>query len=103
MVKIPGIHMRHKTVHLNLNLADTFEERAPLAYERLLLDVMRGTTTLFMHRSEVEAAWRWIEPILEGWHSVGSRPRTYAAGTWGPEEAIALMLRNERSWYEHLA
>jgi glucose-6-phosphate 1-dehydrogenase len=103
MVKIPGMRMRHKPVHLNLNLADTFEERAPLAYERLLLDVMRGTTTLFMHRSEVEAAWTWIETILQGWHSVGSRPRTYASGTWGPEEAIALMLRDERSWYEHLA
>ena len=103
MVKMPGSGMRLKPVHLNLNFADTFAERSPLAYERLLLDVLRGTTTLFMHRSEVETAWQWIEPILEGWRGVGSRPRTYAAGTWGPEEAIALMLRDERSWYEHLA
>ncbi|MEM8997169.1 MAG: glucose-6-phosphate dehydrogenase [Acidobacteriota bacterium] len=103
MVKKPGSSMRLKPVHLNLNLADTFEDRTPLAYERLLLDVIKGTATLFMHRSEVEAAWRWVEPIVEGWEHYGRRPRSYAAGTWGPEESIALMVRDHRSWYEHLA
>ena len=103
MVKSPGPKIRLKPVHLNLNLADTFEERTPLAYERLLLDVIRGNATLFMHRSEVEAAWRWVEPVLEGWESLGGRPRSYPAGSWGPEESIALMVRDDRSWYEHLA
>jgi glucose-6-phosphate 1-dehydrogenase len=103
MVKRPGPTIRLKPVHLNLNLADTFEDRTPLAYERLLLDVIRGNATLFMHRSEVEAAWSWVEPILHGWKSIGDRPRSYAAGSWGPEESIALMVRDERSWYEHLA
>ncbi|MBZ0115235.1 MAG: glucose-6-phosphate dehydrogenase, partial [Thermoanaerobaculia bacterium] len=103
MVKRPGPSIRLKPVHLNLNLADTFEDRTPLAYERLLLDVIKGNATLFMHRSEVEAAWSWVEPILHGWQSLGDRPRSYAAGSWGPEESIALMIRDERSWYEHLA
>ena len=103
MVKKPGTSMRLKPVHLNLDLGDTFDDRSPLAYERLLLDVIKGSATLFMHRSEVEAAWRWIEPILHGWDHLGRRPRSYAAGTWGPEESIALMVRDHRSWYEHLA
>ncbi len=103
MVKSPGARIQLSPVHLNLNFADTFETRVAGAYERLLLDVIKGSATLFMHRAEVEAAWRWIEPILDGWTSVGGRPRSYAAGTWGPEESIALMVRDERSWYEHLA
>ncbi len=103
MVKCPGTAIRLKPVHLDLDLADTFEERTPLAYERLLLDVIKGSSTLFMHRSEVESAWRWIEPILDGWRGLGGRPRSYMAGSWGPEESIALMVRDERSWYEHLA
>ena len=103
MVKSPGPKIRLKPVHLNLNLADTFEDRAPLAYERLLLDVIKGSATLFMHRSEVAAAWSWVDSILEGWAALGGRPRSYAAGSWGPEESIALMVREDRSWYEHLA
>ncbi|HUF56854.1 MAG TPA: glucose-6-phosphate dehydrogenase [Thermohalobaculum sp.] len=103
MVKTPGPKIRLKPVHLNLNLADTFEDRSPLAYERLLLDVIKGTATLFMHRSEVEAAWRWVDTIREGWSFLGRRPRTYTAGSWGPEESIALMVRDDRTWYEHLA
>jgi glucose-6-phosphate 1-dehydrogenase len=103
IVKRPGPNIRLKPVHLNLNLADTYDSRAPLAYERLLLDVIHGNATLFMHRGEVEAAWRWVDPILEGWENLGSRPRSYPAGSWGPEESIALMVRDQRSWYEHLA
>lgn len=103
MVKRPGAKIRLSPVHLDLNLGDTFGSRTPMAYERLLIDVIQGTETLFMHRDEVEAAWRWIEPILEGWQADGRRPRSYAAGTWGPEESIAMMVRDERSWYEHLA
>ncbi len=102
MIKVPGTRLMLKRVHLNLNLADTFEERTPLAYERLLLDVVRGSATLFMHRDEVEEAWRWIEPILDAWEGRGDKPRFYGAGTWGPPESIALVVRDSRSWYEHL-
>jgi glucose-6-phosphate 1-dehydrogenase len=103
MVKKPGPSIRLRPVDLNLNLAATFEGRTPLAYERLLLDVIQGNATLFMHRAEVEAAWRWVEPILEGWQQLGWRPRSYPAGSWGPEESMAMMLRDGRSWYELLA
>ena len=102
MVKKPGSKVRLKRVDLNLNLKESFADRTPLAYERLLLDVIRGNATLFMHRDEVEEAWRWIEPILDGWTERGDRPRQYGAGTWGPPESIALVVRDERAWYEHV-
>ncbi|MDY7093914.1 MAG: glucose-6-phosphate dehydrogenase [Acidobacteriota bacterium] len=102
MIKTPGAGMALRRVHLNLNMAETFEERPALAYERLLMDVIRGNATLFMHRTEVEEAWRWIDTILEGWEARGDRPRYYNAGTWGPPESIALVVRDERAWYEHL-
>ncbi len=103
MSKVPGSKVVLKPVFLNLNLADTYGERAPLAYERLLMDVIRGNATLFMHRDEVEEAWKWCEPILDGWQERGDRVRAYGAGSWGPSESIALMERDERSWYEQVA
>lgn len=101
MVKRPGPHMALKPTFLNLNLHQE-GVRTPLAYERLLLDVIRGVTTLFMHRSEVEEAWRFCEPILDGWAEHDSRPRQYAAGSWGPAESIALVVRDDRSWLEQV-
>ena len=74
----------------------------PDAYERLLLDVVRGNPTLFMRRDEVEAAWRWVEPILDAWASAREAPRPYTAGTWGPTAAIALIERDGRTWHEDL-
>jgi len=102
MVKKPGTKVRLKRVHLNLNLRESFTGHTPLAYERLLLDVIRGNATLFIHRQEVEEAWRWIEPILDGWEERGKLPRQYGAGTWGPPESVALVVKEERSWYEQL-
>ena len=103
MIKKPGSKLVLKRTHLNLNLRDAYDDgqRPPLAYERLLMDVIRGNATLFMHRDEVEEAWRWIEPILDGWEGSGNRPRIYSAGSWGPAESIALMVRDEREWLEH--
>ena len=66
-----GIRLR--PVSLDLSYAKTFQRRSPDAYERLLMDVVRGNPTLFMRRDEVEAAWAWVEPILERW--APSRPR----------------------------
>ncbi len=102
MVKEPGLRLDLRRVKLNLNFKDTFEGRTPRAYERLVLDIIRGDATLFMHREEVEAAWHWIDPILDGWRQLRDEPRPYSAGTWGPEESIALLARDNRSWYEHL-
>lgn len=85
---------------LQLNFRQETNGRAPEAYERLLTDVIRGDATLFMRRDEVEASWRWIEPILAGWETHLPRPLRYPAGTWGPSAAIALIEREGRSWYE---
>ncbi|MDO7868366.1 glucose-6-phosphate dehydrogenase [Nocardioides jiangxiensis] len=93
-----GIRLR--PVSLHLDYASAFQRRAPEAYERLLMDVVRGNPTLFMRRDEVETAWAWAEPILEAWEAVGSRVRPYPAGTPGPVAAATLIERDGRSWHE---
>ncbi|HYM32108.1 MAG TPA: glucose-6-phosphate dehydrogenase [Candidatus Cybelea sp.] len=101
MTKIPGPGgMRLRRAPLNLSFAEEFRTRSPEAYERLLMDVVRGNPTLFMRRDEVEAAWRWIEPIMDGWRASGEPPRTYAAGTWGPSASATLIARDGRAWTE---
>ncbi len=101
MAKDPGPGgMRLRDAALNLSFAETFKVRYPDAYERLLMDVVRGNPTLFMRRDEIEAAWRWVEPILQGWEQQREPPKTYTAGTWGPTAAIALIERDGRTWYE---
>jgi glucose-6-phosphate 1-dehydrogenase len=92
--------MRLREVPLNLSFAQTFKDRFPDAYERLLMDVVRGNPTLFMRRDEVEAAWTWVERILDAWASRSERPRPYIAGTSGPSQAIALIERDGRTWHD---
>ncbi|HEY7750610.1 MAG TPA: glucose-6-phosphate dehydrogenase [Aestuariivirgaceae bacterium] len=101
MSKDPGPGgMRLKTTPLDLSYADAFKTRWPEAYERLILDVVRGNATLFMRRDEVEAAWAWIEPIVNEWQKSDVPVHPYPAGTWGPSAAVALIARNERSWVD---
>ncbi len=101
MTKDPGPGgLRLRSAPLNLSFAETFKVRYPDAYERLLMDVVRGNPTLFMRRDEVEAAWSWVEPILAGWESAAEKPKAYTAGTWGPSAAIALIERDGRTWHD---
>ncbi len=101
MVKDPGPGgMRLTEQSLNMSFAEAFGVRNPDAYERLLMDVVRGNQTLFMRRDEVEAAWRWIDPILNTWSTAAEPPKPYTAGTWGPSAAIALIERSGRTWHE---
>jgi len=93
-----GIRLR--PVSLDLSYATTFDQRSPEAYERLLMDVVRGNPTLFMRRDEVEAAWSWVAPILDRWAESPEPPRRYPAGTPGPFAAAALLERDGRSWQE---
>jgi glucose-6-phosphate 1-dehydrogenase len=93
-----GIRLR--PVSLDLSYAAAFEARMPDAYERLLMDVIRGNPTLFMRRDEVEAAWTWVEPILQRWSVTADRPKRYPAGTSGPTAAATLLERDGRSWQE---
>ena len=101
MVKEPGPGaMRLQHVPLDMSFAEAFGGRNPEAYERLLMDVVRGDQTLFMRRDEVEAAWAWIDPILDAWKASPIGPSPYKSGAWGPPEAAALIERDGRSWHE---
>ena len=102
MHKKPGLNeMSLGDVGLNLSLGDGFRQgRRRIAYERLLLDVLRGNTSLFVRRDEVEAAWRWVDGVAEGWRANDQRPKPYSAGSWGPSAAIGLPERFGHSWHE---
>jgi glucose-6-phosphate 1-dehydrogenase len=101
MIKDPGPGgMRLQRVPLDMTFSESFGVRNPDAYERLLMDVVRGNQTLFMRRDEVAAAWKWIDPILDQWKASQDQPRPYTAGTWGPAASIALIERDGRTWYE---
>jgi glucose-6-phosphate 1-dehydrogenase len=100
MAKEPGSGMKLRTVSLNLDLASAFTGRRAEAYERLLIDVIKGRLTHFMRRDELEAAWAWVEPIIEGWQQLGEKPKPYTAGSWGPAASSALMAREDSSWVE---
>ncbi|WP_152227594.1 glucose-6-phosphate dehydrogenase [Pseudomonas sp. SCB32] len=102
MAKAPGKGMQLEPVELDLNLAEAFSrnKRRWDAYERLLLDVIEGDSTLFMRRDEVEAAWSWVDPILAGWHEHYQSPRPYPAGSNGPEQAQTLLELQGRKWLE---
>ena len=101
MTKIPGLseQMHLREMALDLNIPEN-APRTPEAYERLLLDVIRDNATLFMRRDEVEAAWKWADPILDEWEAGAVSLKNYTAGTDGPTAAIAMIERDGRSWYE---
>ena len=101
MIKEPGpggLRLQH--VPLDMSFAAAFHARSPEAYERLLMDVIRGDATLFMRRDEVEAAWKWIDPIRDAWGRANEGPRPYISGTWGPAQSVALVERDGRTWNE---
>jgi glucose-6-phosphate 1-dehydrogenase len=104
MHKTPGLDrsgLRLSQVSLDLDLHEQFaNERRRLAYERLYLDAIEGNGTLFVRRDETEAAWQWVDAILDGWNHAGSAPKPYAAGTWGPNAAVAMTERHGHSWRE---
>ena len=103
-IKEPGPGgMRLIDVPLDMSFADALGPEAaevPDAYERLIMDVIRGNQTLFMRGDEVEAAWAWTDPLIQGWTRRGDRPHPYAPGSAGPEEAAILIHRDGRRWRE---
>lgn len=100
MAKTPGDGMRLKPAELELDFRETFKSPRMEAYERLLLDVLRGQLTLFMRGDELEAAWEWVEPILNNWEQEENTPLPYTSGTWGPAAASALIGRDGLQWRE---
>lgn len=95
-----GDAMRLLPVNLDIDFNQAFKKRQMIAYERLLSDMIRGNQTLFNHRDEVAAAWKWIDPIIEGWEEYSVASQLYSAGTWGPAAASALIARDECGWAE---
>ena len=103
MIKEPGPGgMRLKDVALDMSFAEALGQDVPIpdAYERLIMDVIRGNQTLFMRGDEVEAAWAWIDPVIEGWEKRADVPQPYDPGSSGPEDALMLMHRDGRRWRE---
>ncbi len=97
--KKPGLKMVLNPVDMTFNYDEAYSGEPPEAYETLLLDVMLGDATLFMRGDQVEAAWAVIMPILDAWQSSDSTNfPNYPAGTWGPEDAQALIARDGHNW-----
>ena len=101
-IKEPGPGgMRLMDVPLDMSFAEALGPRGsapPDAYERLIMDVVRGNQTLFMRGDEVEAAWAWTDPIIAGWQARGDVPKPYESGSVGPGDADLLLRRDQREW-----
>ena len=97
--KVPGPQMRQRPVLMDFRYGTSFGVAPAEAYQRLLLDVMLGDSTLFARRDEVEAAWRIVDPILETWAATAPQDfPNYEAGSWGPSSADALLGAEDRRW-----
>jgi glucose-6-phosphate 1-dehydrogenase len=96
--KIPGNLMRIRPVNLEFHYGTTFISQSPEAYERLILDAMRGDASLFTRNDEVEAQWSIYDPVLEAWKEGRSLPEGYSAGSQGPATADELLARDGHRW-----
>lgn len=100
MAKEPGPGgFELRPVSLDLSFEETFGLRYPDAYERLLMEVLRGNPALFMRRDEVDAAWQWIDNIIDGWETSRQKVESYVAGSWGPSASSLLLDRDGRAWH----
>jgi glucose-6-phosphate 1-dehydrogenase len=82
---------------MDFRYGSAFGTSSPEAYERLLLDAMRGDATLFTRRDEIEEQWKWVDGIRSAWSSA-TPPPAYAAGTWGPEQGDEMIAHDGRRW-----
>jgi glucose-6-phosphate 1-dehydrogenase len=94
--KVPGTMMEVRDVSMDFLYGESFIDSSPEAYERLILDVLLGDSTLFPRNAEVEASWRVIDPLEAFW--AGDDPEKYRAGEWGPKAADEMLARDGRSW-----
>jgi len=100
MAKEPGPGgFELRSVSLDLSFEETFGLRYPDAYERLLMEVLRGNPALFMRRDEVDAAWQWVDSIIAAWETSKQKVESYVAGTWGPSGSSLLLDRDGRAWH----
>jgi len=99
--KPPGPRLRVKPVVMDFNYGDSFGVPSADAYERLLLDAMKGEQTLFTRDDEIEQAWELLAPVLSVWQSNDQKAPpvfSYPAGSWGPEESDLLLAKEKHSW-----
>jgi glucose-6-phosphate 1-dehydrogenase len=101
MTKIPGPGgYRFKPISLKLDYMDSFNERFPEAYERLIIDVIRGNQTLFMRHDELSAAWKWTESVFKNWESANMKNELYTAGSWGPGSEL---MEKDMDWFNDIS
>ncbi|MBD3673407.1 MAG: glucose-6-phosphate dehydrogenase [Planctomycetaceae bacterium] len=96
--KRPGMQYQIHPVMMDFEYDESFDFDLPEAYERLLLDVLRGDSTLFTRSDELEAAWQFVTPVLKHWQKSGEAPPLYEGGTWGLAAAMDLMKNDGRAW-----
>lgn len=96
--KRPGMQYQIHPVTMDFSYEDSFKQALPEAYERLLLDVLRGDSTLFLRTDELESAWQFVTPVLDYWNKKQIVPEPYRAGTWGPRAAESLLWNDGREW-----
>jgi glucose-6-phosphate 1-dehydrogenase len=99
--KVPGLGIKLRTVHMDFVYGGAFHVELPEAYERLILDAMRGDATLFTRADEVDEQWAIVDAIVAAWRRDRPAFPNYAAGTWGPPSADVLLDRDGRSWRHH--
>ena len=99
--KVPGQGLTIRTVHMDFLYGGAFRTGLPEAYERLILDAMRGDATLFTRIDEVEEQWSLVDAIVAAWARDRPAFPNYPAGTWGPPSAEELLKRDGRSWRGH--
>ncbi len=95
--KRPGMQYQIEPVTMDFSYETSFKA-LPEAYERLLLDVLRGDSTLFLRTDELESAWQFMTPVLEEWEKHSVVPEPYRAGSWGPRGADSLLWNDGRAW-----
>jgi glucose-6-phosphate 1-dehydrogenase len=98
--KVPGLAFQVRKASMEFSYGAGFEDHYPEAYERVILDALRGDPTLFIRGDEVTRSWRIVDPILEHWAADDRPIPLYQAATWGPREATELLARDGRTWRE---
>jgi glucose-6-phosphate 1-dehydrogenase len=96
--KRPGMQYQSQPVTMDFKYESSFNQVLPEAYERLLLDVLRGDSTLFLRTDELETAWQFVTPVLDDWARKNMAPELYRAGAWGPRGADLLIETDGRAW-----
>jgi glucose-6-phosphate 1-dehydrogenase len=95
-MKTPGAGFKVQTVNMDFHYSDLADKKVPTAYERLLLDCMQGDATLYSRGDAVEAAWEFVQPIINAWETNPEIPiYGYPAGSWGPEESAKLIVNGD--------